>query len=141
MAKEPLKAGFSGLKTMSEQQIREIEDKKDELETDLLEFATAIESACFEFKRKIAARNGVTDEEAPAVSEANFHLNFTEAHTQKLGTFEVTEEKDNSPQKWNRALNILKQANSTIGSRYHGNNYAFSYWLYNGKIYRQKLKR
>jgi hypothetical protein len=126
---------------MSEQQIKEIEEKKDELETDLLEFATTIEDACFEFKRKIAARHGVTDEEASAVSESNFNLNFTEAHTQKLGTFEVAEEKANPPEKWTRALNILKQANAKIDSRYHGDNYSFSYWLYNGRIYRQKLKR
>jgi dTDP-4-dehydrorhamnose reductase len=113
----------------------------EELETDLLELATAIETACYDFKQKIAQKHGITDQQAPAVSEANFNLNFTEAHTQKLGTFEVTEEKANPPQKWNRALNILKQTNATISSRYHDDNYSFSYWLYNERIYRQKLKR
>jgi hypothetical protein len=97
---------------MSEEQIKEITENRDELEADLLEFATAIESACLDFKRKIAERHGVFDEEAPAVLEANFDLNYTEYASQKLGTFEVAE-----------------------------NNYSFSYWLYNGKIYRQKLKR
>jgi dTDP-4-dehydrorhamnose reductase len=113
----------------------------EKLEADLLELVTAIETACFDFKQKIAQKHGVTDRKAPAVSEANFNLNFTEAHTQKLGTFEVAEENANPTEKWTRALNILKQANATISSRYHGENYSFSYWLYNGRIYRQKLKR
>jgi hypothetical protein len=129
------------LKTMSEQQIKEIEEKKDDLERDLLDFATTIEDACFELKRRIAARHGVTDEEPPTVSEANFNLNYTEVTSPKLGTFEIAEEKTNPTEKWTRAHNILKQNNATISTRYHGNNYTYSYWLYNGKIYRQKLKQ
>lgn len=84
---------------------------------------------------------GVKEEpEKAAVSEENFALNYTEYTSQKLGTFEVTEEKGNIPEKWNRAYNILKQANATISNRYHGPNYAFAFWLYNKKIYRQKIK-
>ena len=126
---------------MSEQQIKEIEEKKDDLERDLLDFATTIEDACFELKRRIAARHGVTDEELPTVSEAKFNLNYTEVTSPKLGNFEIAEEKTNPTEKWTRAHNILKQNNATISTRYHGNNYNFSYWLYNGKIYRQKLKQ
>jgi len=113
----------------------------EKLEANLLDLVTAIESACVDFKQRIAQKHGVTDQEAPAVSEINFSLNFTEFNTQKLGTFEVTEENANTREKWIRALNILKQTNATISTRYHGENYAFAYWLYNGKIYRQKLKR
>lgn len=113
----------------------------EKLEVDLLELVTAIESACFNFKQKLAEKHGITDQELPTVLEANFKLNYTEYNSQKLGTYEVAEKNDNIPEKWNRALNILKQANATISSRYHGNNYNFSYWLYNGRIYRQKLKR
>jgi len=80
-------------------------------------------------------------EQAPSVLEANFDLNFTEYAGQKLGAFEVAEKNGSIPEKWTRCFNILKQANATISSRYHGENYAFTYWLYNGKIYRQKLKR
>ena len=80
-------------------------------------------------------------EQVPSVSEANFDLNFTEYAGQKLGTFEVAEKNGSIPEKWTRGFNILKQANATISSRYHGENYGFTYWLYNGKIYRQKLKR
>jgi len=80
-------------------------------------------------------------EQVPSVSEANFDLNFTEYAGQKLGNFEVAEKNGNIPEKWTRGFNILKQANATISSRYHGENYDFTYWLYNRKIYRQKLKR
>ena len=126
---------------MSEQQIKEIEETKDDLERDLLAFATTIEDACFELKRRIAARHGVTDEEPLIVSEDNFDLNYTEVTSQKLGTFEITEEKANPPEKWTKAHYILKQNNSTISNRYHSTNYVYAYWLYNKKIYRQKLKR
>jgi len=82
------------------------------------------------------------DDEIPAaVSEANFDLKTKEYTSQKLGTFEVAEEKGNIPEKWNRAFNILKNANATISSRYHGEKYTFSYWIYNSRIYRQKLKK
>ena len=113
----------------------------EKLEADLVDLVTAIESACFDFKQRIAQKHGASDQEASAVSEINFNLNFSEFNTQKLGTFEVAEEKDNIKDRWSRAYNILKQNNSTISSRYHGKDYLFSYWLYNGKIYRQKLKR
>ncbi len=126
------------------EQIKEIEEKKDELERNLVEFATSIEEACFELKTRIAARHGITDEEPSAVSEANFNLNYTECTSQKLGTFEVAEQKANLQEKWTRAFNILKKNNSTISNRYHGKGYAYSYWLYgknNERIYRQKLKQ
>jgi hypothetical protein len=113
----------------------------EKLEADLLDFVSAIESACFDFKQKIAQKHAIFDQEASAVSEINFNLNFIEVTSPKLGSFEVAEEKDNPTEKWTRAINILKQNNSTISTRYHGNNYTFSYWIYNGKIYRQKLKQ
>jgi hypothetical protein len=113
----------------------------EKLEADLVDFVTAIESACFDFKQRIAQKHGVADQEGSIVSEINFNLNFSEFNTQKLGTFEVAEEKDNTKDGWSRAFNILKQDNATISSRYHSKDYLFSYWLYNGKIYRQKLKR
>ena len=79
-------------------------------------------------------------EQYPSVSEANFDLNFTEYAGQKLGAFEVAEKNGNIPEKWTRAFNILKNANATISDRYHCEGYIFSYWLFNERIYRQKLK-
>jgi len=113
----------------------------EKLEADLLNLVSAIESACFDFKQRITQKHDISNQEASAVSEANFNLNYTEVTSPKLGIFEIAEEKDNPKEKWTRALNILKQNNATISTRYHGNNYNFSYWLYNDRIYRQKLKR
>jgi len=78
--------------------------------------------------------------QSPSVSEANFDLNFTEYAGQKLGAFEVAEKNGNIPEKWTHGFNILKNANATISDRYHGEGYVFSYWLFNERIYRQKLK-
>jgi phosphoribosylformylglycinamidine (FGAM) synthase PurS component len=113
----------------------------EKLEADLLDLVSAIESACFDFKQRITQKHDISDQEGLAVSEANFNLNYTEVTSPKLGTFEIAEEKANPTEKWTRAHNILKQNNATISTRYHGTNYTFSYWLYNGKIYRQELKR
>jgi len=116
----------------------------EKVEAALLDFVNTIESACFDFRNKIAQKYDVTDQESQAVSEINFNLNFTEFNTQKLGTFEVAEEKDNFPEKWNRAKNILKQNNATISTRYHQEGYIYCYWLYDenhDRIYRQKLKQ
>jgi len=113
----------------------------EKLEADLLDLVSALESACSRFKQRITQKHDISDQEALAVSEANFNLNYTEVSSPKLGTFEIAEEKTNLIEKWTRANNILKQNNATISTRYHGNNYNFSYWLYNGKIYRQELKR
>lgn len=76
----------------------------------------------------------------PAVLEENFNLNYSEFTSKKLGTFEVAEKNGNIPEKGNRAFNILKNANATINSRYHGKNYQFSYWIYDSRIFRKKLK-
>ena len=37
-----------------------------------------------------------------------------------------------------KVLEILKDA--TIQKRFHGPGYAFTYWIWNGRIFRQKLK-
>ena len=74
-----------------------------------------------------------------AVSEDNFNLNYKEYESEKL-KFQVADPKDNSGDKFQRAENILKQANATINNRYHGPDYVYSFWLYSGRIYRQKLK-
>ena len=111
------------------------------IEEDVIDFCNAIEAAAVNLKQRIAERHGITKEETkPEVSENSLNLNYTEYTSQKLGTFEVAEEKDNTPENWTRAFNILKQANATISSRYHGDDYQFSHWLYADRIYRQKLK-
>lgn len=80
--------------------------------------------------------------ELTAVQELTFTtLKFEAQQGTKLGDFEVAYKQNNFPDKWQSAYNILRNNNSTIKDRYHGDTYQYSYWLYGeDKIYRQKLK-
>ena len=84
-------------------------------------------------------KNSLT-EAKPAASEKNFNLTYTKHTGVKLGEFQIADEKDSPYDNYIRALNILKQNNASISDRYHGKDYSFSYWLYDDKIFRQKLK-
>ena len=113
----------------------------EKIEGDILDFCNAIEAAVVNLKHGIEERHDITKEEAkPAASEKNFDLNYTQHTGIKLGEFQIADEKDNHSDNYIRALNILKQNNASISERYHGKDYEFSYWLYDGKIFRQKLK-
>ena len=110
-------------------------------EADILDFCNAIEAAVFNLKHRIVERHDTTKEEAkPAASEKNFNLTYTQHTGIKLGEFQIADEKDNHSDNYMRALNILKQNNANISDRYHGKDYEFSYWLYDGKIFRQKYR-
>jgi len=81
-------------------------------------------------------------QERIAVLEESFTtLKFDPMKGDKLGDYEIAWKSGNIEGKWQSAHNILSASNATIQNRYHGDGYAFSYWLYGeGKIYRQKLK-
>jgi len=76
------------------------------------------------------------------VEESLFsELKFEAQTGSKLGNFEVAYKSSNDAGKWTQSYNILSEAKATIKDRYHGKNYAFSYWLFGEeKIYRQQLK-
>jgi len=74
-----------------------------------------------------------------AVNEATFNLKYEEQTGPKLGLYAIAHEQVNIPEKWRTAYNILKNADSTISNRYHGEGYVYGFWIFNGKIYRQKL--
>jgi hypothetical protein len=79
---------------------------------------------------------------AAAVQELNFTtLKFEPQQGAKLGAYEIAHKSSNLEDKWRPAYTILRNNNSTINERYHGETYQYSYWLYGeNKIYRQKLK-
>ena len=81
--------------------------------------------------------------EPTAVKEEAFSiLKWEPAKGSRLGDFEVAAKASNLPDRWAHAYNILRQSNATISFRYHGEGYAYSYWLYGeDRIYRQKLKQ
>lgn len=86
---------------------------------------------------------GAETAQAPALKEETFNiLKFEPQEGAKIGPYDVAYKGNNVEDKWTSAHNILRQSNATINSRYHGEGYAYSYWLYGeGKIYRQKLKK
>jgi len=108
----------------------------------LADMANGLEALAVNLKRQVAELAGVKEEQKPAaVSEVTFTtLSFEPQKGEKLGDFETASSKNNIPDKWNQAFNILKQNNSTINVRYHGQGYQCSYWIYGDRIFRQKLK-
>jgi hypothetical protein len=101
--------------------------------------ATMIADACQERLEKLSPK-----EAGPtvAVKEQTFStLKFEEQQGAKIGSYQVAYEKTNIPEKFSVALNILTKSNALINARYYGEGYEFAYWTYQGKIYRQKLKK
>lgn len=108
----------------------------------VVDFANAVEAAAVNVKRQAAELVGV--KEAVAVPEETFNiLNFEKQTGNRIGEFEVADKKNNSAvaEKFEAAFNILSKANATISERYHGQGYGHSYWIYQKRIYRQKLKQ
>lgn len=106
----------------------------------MVDFFNAVESACVNGRQQIAEAMKVTEKNVVTVPEQTFNvLKFEPQKGEKLGEFETAEKKNNTEQNWTHAFNILKAANATINSRYHGPDYVFSYWLYQDRVFRQKL--
>lgn len=80
---------------------------------------------------------------AASVDETTFNiLKFEKQTGSRIGEYEVAYKAHNIPEKWVPAYGILSKNNATIASRYHGEGYLYSYWLYGtDKIYRQKRKQ
>ena len=82
-----------------------------------------------------------TQEERTAVIETTFTtLKFEPQKGEKLGAYETAYKKSNIPDKFQCAFNILSKSNAIISNRYYGTRYACGYWIYNDRIFRQKLK-
>lgn len=98
---------------------------------------TGFEAVSVQFKHSIGSAKGVV-----AVKEETLNiLKFEDQQVAKIGPYQVAYEKNNIPEKFTEAFDILQKNNATINSRYHSDGYLFAYWLYGeGKIYRQKLK-
>jgi hypothetical protein len=91
-----------------------------------------------EYLEKIAPTE---TKQADSVKEETFTiLTFRQHNGAKLGPFELATLPENDADHFSYALGILEKNSATIDHRYHGENYAFSYWQYQGLIYRQMLK-
>jgi hypothetical protein len=106
----------------------------------LLELINAMDAGIIQARRIISKAKGL--KVAVAVREETFtSLKFEEQTGARIGKFGVAYEKSNIPDHWNSAFNILRKNNATIKDRYYGEEYEFTYWLYENKIYRQKRKK
>jgi len=115
--------------------------KEEETLKAFADFLTMVESACVETKQKIGQIAGAI--QTVAVKEETFNcLSYEKQQGSRLGEYETANRNSNEADKWASAFNILKQNGATISNRYHGEGYAYAYWLYGeDRIYRQRLAR
>jgi hypothetical protein len=111
----------------------------EEIYSDLCDFATAIESAAVDIKRRISRRV----EKTKNVNEQNFSvLKYQAIKGDKLQDFEVCFKSDNPVDVWQRAFNILKVNNATIKNHYSPEGFQYYYWdyleKYDDRFYRKK---
>jgi hypothetical protein len=101
-----------------------------------------IADAASELLKSMAPPETGAGKENAAVGEITFTILKWDTQTgSKLGEFEVAYKANNIEDKWRHAFNILRNSNATIKTRYHGENYCHSYWIFDqDKIYRQKFK-
>jgi hypothetical protein len=117
-------------------------DKNQRLAEIVLDYLNAQEASCVNARRQIGELFTVAEPtQQKTVSEQAFNLKFVEHTGSKLNEYATAERKDNDEQAWLQAFNILKQNDSTINERFHAAGYVYSYWIYNERIFRQKLKQ
>jgi len=109
----------------------------------LIEYAQASEEAAAKLKRAMANLSLASNTGKPNNEAIFTNLSFEKRTSDRLGEYEVASKTSNNTSAWTNALNILKESNATISSRYHSEDYTYSYWLFGeeaNRIYRQKLK-
>lgn len=115
------------------------DEKPQKLAEIFLDYLNAQEASCVNARKQLTELFGGSE---PATSEAVFNALRFESHKgEKLAEFETADKQGNVEQNWTHAFNILKASNSTINNRYHGADFTHTYWLYQDRIFRQKLKQ
>jgi hypothetical protein len=106
----------------------------------IIDFCNAVEAACVNLRLKLGDKP--TEKKATAaVNETTFTQLKWELHEgPKMGEFEIATAENNDAYKFADATKILQTSNADIKTRYHGENYTYAYWLYEGKIFRKKLE-
>lgn len=109
----------------------------------LIEYAQASEESAAKLKRAMANLSLASNTGKPNNEAIFMNLSFEKRTSDRLGEYEVASKTSNNTSAWSNAINILKESNATISSRYYGEDHAYSYWLFGedaNRIYRQKLK-
>jgi hypothetical protein len=97
---------------------------------------------CDELLNQVGEAKGF-GETRPTVKEDTFTvLKFESVKSERLQGLEAAHKLHNVEQNWTHAYGVLKAANAVINSRYHGEGYEFTYWIYGtDRIFRQPLAR
>jgi len=113
----------------------------EQLEEDMLIFATALEAACVQFKQSRGHKHGV------GVKEETFTclLGWEKNSGNRIGDFEFTTRKaNNNSDQFNHAYGILKTNNADIKNQFSDEGFKFHYWIWQeGKpytVYRKEKK-
>lgn len=108
----------------------------EKVEEIILDAMNGLEALAVDVKHKIAEIK-----QADTVREVSFTiLTWTPKKGERLGDFEIATKDSNDPEKYQHALNILKQNRATIEERFHEPQYTHTYWTYQDTIYRQVRK-
>ena len=146
------------LKTQLEQQVKDLSAKIDDLKDRLVkvEVSVGVQETGLGIVANALELHGILKsgeagqpehiseskkEPVAAVKEETFTcLTFEQQKGERLGDYGTASLKNNIPDKFHSAFNILSKSNAVISNRYRGEGYVYSYWLYHETIYRQKLK-
>lgn len=126
--------------------LEQLGERLTKVETDASVTETGLHLICAALEAGGLMKNGEPTqktEKEPAVTvkeETIACLSFEPQKGERLGEYETASQKNNLPDKFNTAFNVLSKSNATISNRYHGQGYVFSYWLYAERIFRQKPK-
>jgi hypothetical protein len=116
--------------------ILKMSDKNQKLAEIFLDYLNAQEASCVNARRQI----GEPTQQKTVPEQAFSILHFEEHTGTKLAEFGTAEKSKNKEEDWLNAFNILKASDATINKRFHGSGFECSYWTYNERIFRQKLK-
>ena len=105
------------------------------LET-LIELANGLATLAENVKQRVAEL-----EQAATVREQVFDvLVWQDKKGSKLDAFQVAAKDLNDPTKWQHCFNILQANHAAINERFWEPQYRYSYWIFEGAIFRQIRK-
>jgi len=108
----------------------------------LMDFCNSVEASVVNLRRQISE---LTKTEAKAtISEERFNvLKWEDEKGSRLGDYQVSYQKNNLPEAWSHAFNVLRANNVLIANPFQEEGYEFRYWIYpqkySDRIFRKKL--
>jgi hypothetical protein len=93
----------------------------------MIDFATALEAACVQFKQRVGRLHGVGVSEDPFLTL----VGWTKSQGDKIGEFEYTTRKaNNNSDLFNHCMNVLKANNANVRNHFGEKTWRHYYWLW-----------